>query len=1529
MFLVILVRWFMFRRFHWYKLIIGCLVFILYFDFVFAQLPGPGDIAGEFGEHIGGVGGLDIGDVNQLANEASDKIMKIETADKGTKEAAIAQIKELKKEWIANQIQKTKEANFTMITATMVSNALRVYTTQLAQKAAQLVASGLPGGKPAVEVEPIETILGNAADAAAGEFISSVAKRVLNRDICGGTDFGLRIVVGLADLLGQGGTTPAQPRCTFSNLVQAWDVTDPAILDKIQIGFIPGAEANDLFRALDLTVQAFSNVLKEEETARFERLITAAQGDFKAVKDPVTKIVKTPGSLIKEEIVGLGDTVRDRAVHDIIGNPIYDSINVFASTLIDQIQDMYFKEGLVDLSGFARKKSPTSKSKVSEAIKSLKTGSSGSGRGLTRGIDQEIVKQSVMTNIRTAAVLTPPASFDFISELVTCPEDAKSGALYNCALPQMLKIALDKRGGEYLTVEEAIIQKILPSFLVFAYKDAAQGVEPTILEGLPFSGIVKLRKARIVPVGWEIAGRLIRQRAETKNLGQLMDEFDNRGTDGICNPTAPDEGESPYCNLVDPQWILRAPAYNCKTLRYGQLVQPKSAGRFEYCADIQDCVVEDEQGNCKAFAYCAKEKNVWRLKGDTCNPQFETCWQFSRTSDNENFAYLRNTLDIAACNAGNAGCRWYSIAKDAAGEWISDDVSKRLYFNKQIKNYPCSEDAAGCSYFLRFANTRDAAGVERIIKAVQDNRAAGDGYSNYDQIQNLYLKINTGVPREQNPLYCSREFVGCEKYTPLNGDPSVTAIISNLDRCPRECVGYDSYIQEPTYFEVRKFGVEFIPATAKQCTAKEAGCEQFTNLDAPAAGGENIENYSRLRQCEKFGADAKTYFYWEGTDTGYQLNRFSLVKGLALSYSYTNKDGQKIDVSESGEPPKYSRGFQDYAGCNKEVFDSKTDPDCFELFDETGNRWYRKLSMTISSPNPDFYLGGVIPFEAACHNYRKSLSGELVCRLRGVCTDPAGCACSAGDLKCNVLQGEDSCSNDNSCINTGGRWQGGECLYQAIPKESVRCQAVGCKQYKGSTARNERNIIFDTFEKVDINPRWGSESGQISRSPVSLLYGGNSLKFKNTLTFDLAETCRLPVSCALREGCQCVTSNGNTCLVSRDQQSCSAAFVGSNRTYTAKFYIKHSTTLPSTASVKFGSSAANADLAIGSHRAITTDWSEVILGPLLFNRTPSPAEKLIIEVRVEQAPGAFVPAATDSYIDNVVIREERESHYLVENSWKTPNTCETDPPLTGGIAQTSMLGCKTYTDRFGRTDYLKSFKTLCPSNKVGCEAVVDTHNSASPYREVFNEGDPAQLVVPADSIEYVINDPNAYCAKESKACMAAGLPSLNQKDELKICDLGVTCNNTKGCLCQGKDISEFDCIVKQGSRTCRGWEEIFYLNDPDKYNQTLCKSAELWCEEFSDGSTLHYFKDPLDKICEYKAIPGTVPVQYAWFKTGEEISLGTANPAQCLCEFKSLLTVQERTCKLASACGRDGGCSCAITNELFSKGLTCTVEKLV
>ena len=255
---------------------------------------------------------------------------------------------------------------------------------------------------------------------------------------------------------------------------------------------------------------------------------------------------------------------------------------------------------------------------------------------------------------------------------------------------------------------------------------------------------------------------------------------------------------------------------------------------------------------------------------------------------------------------------------------------------------------------------------------------------------------------------CNREEAGCEKFTGVKNGLSVSAQVTASDYCWGECVGYDTYISKEDYFNSPS-AENIIPTTAKACSAKAVGCNEFTNLDELSAGGETKEYYSSLKRCIKPSqGTCGTFYSWEGTGTGYQLRSYSL------------------EQDASGLPKMI--GSDSSTACNQEIYslplgDANYNADCREFYNAAGKISYHLVSKTITCSED-------------CHAYRmnSSLSGVV---------------------------------STQSCLNDGV-WDAklSACIYQAIPGEGSTCTAEenGCREYNGNNGNNVRQISSYNFE---------------------------------------------------------------------------------------------------------------------------------------------------------------------------------------------------------------------------------------------------------------------------------------------------------------------------------------------------------------------------------------------------------------------------------------------------------------------------------
>jgi hypothetical protein len=754
-------------------------------------------------------------------------------------------------------------------------------------------------------------------------------------------------------------------------------------------------------------------------------------------------------------------------------------------------------------------------------------------------------------------------------------------------------------------------------------------------------------------------------------------------------------------------------------------------------------------------------------------------------------------------------------------------------------------------------------------------------------------------------LACSPQDVGCNLYTPQDGDPSVPAIISSLDVCPGECIGYTTYKQEATEYESEDFPLYFISDKATQCSSQFVGCSSFTNLGSESAGGEAVEYYKDLRFCLSpsiaDGSNTQktpaTFFTWEGSDNaGYQLQTWYLLESNTNLTTETFVGDPGITEARPDLAPctHIEMSSEDEVLCNDtsllmsadvwanwecdehdDIFDN---PDCREFFDTVGNIHYREYSDTIS-------------ISEECVAYRKDVSNEEDCE-----------------------------------ILSGGYWTDqGFCRYYVLPSESESCPAEqnGCREYTGGAGRNASTILSENFEGGTYDDFVMAEVGgttSLSISNESLATNGHSLRvlapsagaggFETTQislgeVFDNETTCTLNGGVIVSGGCEInadVNDDGSfdeTCVVADGQESCGVftnSLVG-GKTFVVEFWAKGSGNLYVTF-VENGSPGITRDMVDPENNTssspdsltLTGAWRLYSLGPLDTSSFEDFDENAVLRFTTTEGE--------QFYIDNLSLKQVEENITIIKDSWVVPSTCDAN---LSDENPGQYLGCEAYDDKDGNEVNLYQFSDLCSEDSVGCEGFYHTYNSESPYQEIYNarcvysnvdkdltDGEivttntpcvvdgrtyctiavgesyctfdveqkftsplplddsatpeifgivygPETVVARADGSVYLVADDDFACGESAMGCQEFGRPTFNQD--------------------QSRVVS---------------FESVYFINQPEEYSSTLCDNEALFCAEWSstqDGN--FYFKDPLDKGCEYKTSVTISNHEYkGWFRTG-------------------------------------------------------------
>jgi hypothetical protein len=780
---------------------------------------------------------------------------------------------------------------------------------------------------------------------------------------------------------------------------------------------------------------------------------------------------------------------------------------------------------------------------------------------------------------------------------------------------------------------------------------------------------------------------------------------------------------------------------------------------------------------------------------------------------------------------------------------------------------------------------------------------------------------------------CSEAEVGCNRYKPVSyNGPQISGVIQGSDLCPVSCIGYRTYKQSGNYFESDKFPSYFIAPTAQSCTAEAEGCSEFTNLDElDRTGAERKEYYTYLRQCIKpndMSRSGATYYTWQGSDkSGYYLKAYNLVKlkanpvdpnDIALRNAYVAAQLaydplNPLDPNE--EPPAYYVYFgasemQDpdfmtalsaqlgklFAQCNSVSFDDGTAPgDCLQFYDAFGNVSFRLLSSTVSVSDD-------------CHPFRKTrdilTEAECVSYL-----DPAGNPFQwkrdnpAQPYYCSVEK--------NDCILSGGTFDLdlAACIYEAIPEEGTKCseEANMCREYKGNFSYDLREALRETFEG---SPDLTSWYGGFNISTEALEAGGHSLKVSDNILFVKNESffkkawdkVIRPVYAIVRMPS---LNGGYVAIPVTDRLKKEEGEI--NDVYLFSFMAKGRGNLNIGFKVDTDGDGdwatgvvdlpANGEKFSNGGVALTEDWKSYHLGPIVLDRDLDDNDQVALYIEMD-------PISEPYFIDDIVLSETTDIFFLKKNSWKTPLSCDLNP--FGVSAPQYNLGCEAYQDMNTQVVNAKSFSNLCEADKAGCEAILNTQNSASPWQETWNAlcllpdadgngfpdvcSDPAGCdcnadfalgtecrvgagltscryyrlyndvpnasldlsteVISKDAIQYLVNDPKKQCRSQAKGCTELGKPMISKA--------GADDNVT---------VSEVQSVYKR--------------NDPDQYGQTLCSAEFAMCQEYTNKTSKYYFKDPVDRVCVLKQLPEQESAR--WYKKYKTCRGGSGEKDGIIC----------------------------------------------
>lgn len=303
------------------------------------------------------------------------------------------------------------------------------------------------------------------------------------------------------------------------------------------------------------------------------------------------------------------------------------------------------------------------------------------------------------------------ADQDIMAELTTCSTPRKT---FNCAMDQALGVAINVGTREgALTVGRAAgvgnqgstfspsTQALHAAWELIPENDLKNNTDPTCAQRAYCAGnLKKMRLARILPIGWEMAANSpynIKHSGKYITLKEVIQGFYS------CNDKGEIDKDHPWCHLIDPNWILTAPKYQCRATGFGNAILPEVGTRLEECGDMISCLKSNQNGECiGGYGYCLAERPVWKFDVKECDAQFVSCRTYQ--SSKGQISLLRNTEDKGKCSVENIGCQWYAtnryVTSTASpdGLWVGTVTSgPRVYLDKGIQS--CSSE--GCTKVYR------------------------------------------------------------------------------------------------------------------------------------------------------------------------------------------------------------------------------------------------------------------------------------------------------------------------------------------------------------------------------------------------------------------------------------------------------------------------------------------------------------------------------------------------------------------------------------------------------------------------------------------------------------------------------------------------------------------------------------------------------------------------------------------------------------------------------------------------------------
>ncbi|MBI4281840.1 hypothetical protein HY625_03410, partial [Candidatus Uhrbacteria bacterium] len=371
------------------------------------------------------------------------------------------------------------------------------YVQRLSSTVGKSLAEGGKGGKPGFDTRKLRTALNDARESAVGDIIDSVGNG-LGMNLCTPPDLRLNLSLGLFNAV-----EPPKPSCTFSEMQKNWQsaIDDPNLLQRLNVALNP--QNTEVGQALATIIDATKRQEQAQEDQRLDRTINKG---FQGFEKGVSNAITYPAGWLDRQAYDVLSTDKPKVLPDgPVGNFFEDLVTIGSYNLVASFTNTALQKLLQN--GLFPPAKP--KDRLSRPGSPGGSGAASSGGAVEPAT-------FVAVNFSQTGTET-----DLLSEMTTCPEVGRN--IYNCVLEQNFADAI--RQG--MTVREAMDKGLLKSDWPFGYGGTGGGDELRYDLGYPYANMKKLRRARIIPVGWELAAETVRENEKGGvTLKTVVDCFD-------------------------------------------------------------------------------------------------------------------------------------------------------------------------------------------------------------------------------------------------------------------------------------------------------------------------------------------------------------------------------------------------------------------------------------------------------------------------------------------------------------------------------------------------------------------------------------------------------------------------------------------------------------------------------------------------------------------------------------------------------------------------------------------------------------------------------------------------------------------------------------------------------------------------------------------------------------------------------------------------------------------------------------------